>query len=98
MAQTKFSNHISPVGLFNSRTAIAGAIIGLLLVFLQFKELELYWGAVFLGLEEEYRRIPFLSILLEWFEAGNETRKKIWSDFGAEQKWRAEQKNFTNFL
>ena len=26
------------------------------------------------------------------FEAGNETREKIWSDFGAEQKWRAEQK------
>ena len=38
---------------FNSRTAIAGAIIGLLLVFLQFKEFELYWGAVFLRLEEE---------------------------------------------
>ena len=33
--------------LINSRTAIAGAIIGLLLVFLQFKEFELYWGAVF---------------------------------------------------
>ena len=32
---------------FNSRTAIAGAIIGLLLVFLQFKEFELYWGVVF---------------------------------------------------
>ena len=31
----------------NSRTAIAGAIIGLLLVFLQFKEFELYWCAVF---------------------------------------------------
>ena len=26
------------------------------------------------------------------FEAGNETREKIWSDFGAEQKLRAEQK------
>ena len=26
------------------------------------------------------------------FEAGNETREKIWSDFGAEQKWRAERK------
>ena len=35
------------VNFFNSRTAIAGAIIGLLLVFLQFKEFELYWGAVF---------------------------------------------------
>ena len=26
------------------------------------------------------------------FDAGNETREKIWSDFGAEQKWRAEKK------
>ena len=26
------------------------------------------------------------------FEAGNETREKIWSDFRAEQKWRAERK------
>ena len=26
------------------------------------------------------------------FEAGNATREKIWSDFGAEQKWRAEWK------
>ena len=33
--------------MINSPTAIAGAIIGLLLVFLQFKEFELYWGAVF---------------------------------------------------
>ena len=33
--------------IINSRTAIAGAIIVLLLVFLQFKEFELYWGAVF---------------------------------------------------
>ena len=33
--------------VINSRTAIAGDIIGLLLVFLQFKEFELYWGAVF---------------------------------------------------
>ena len=33
--------------LVNSRTAIAGAIIGLLLVFLQFKDFELYWCAVF---------------------------------------------------
>ena len=32
--------------VINSRTATAGAIIGLLLVFLQFQELELYWGAV----------------------------------------------------
>ena len=33
--------------VINSRTAIAGAIIGLLFFFLQFKEFELYWGAVF---------------------------------------------------
>ena len=26
------------------------------------------------------------------FKAGNETREKIWSGFGAEQKWRAERK------
>ena len=26
------------------------------------------------------------------FEAGNETREKFWSDFGAEQKGRAERK------
>ena len=26
------------------------------------------------------------------FEAGNETREKIWSGFGAEQKWRVERK------
>ena len=31
----------------NRRTAIASAIIGLLLFFLQFKEFELYWDAVF---------------------------------------------------
>ena len=35
--------------LINSRTAIAGTVIGLLLVFLQFKEFELYCGAVFLN-------------------------------------------------
>ena len=56
--------------------------------FLQFKEFELYWGAVFLRLEEEYWRSPFFSInfIGVIFEAGNETREKIWSDFVAEQK------------
>ena len=61
-------------------------------IFLQFKEFELYWGAV-LRLEEEYWRslflITFIGVI---FEAGNETREKIWSDFGAEQKWREERK------
>ena len=33
--------------------------------------------------------IIFIGVI---FEAGNETREKIWSDFGAEQKWRAERK------
>ena len=44
----------------NSRTAIAGAIIGLLLVFLQFKEFELYWGAVFFY--DSKRSIGFLKV------------------------------------
>ena len=74
--------------MFNSRTAIAGAIIGLLLVFLQFKEFELYWGAVFYTtrrgvLEKSFFKITFIGVI---FEAGNETREKIWSYFGAEQK------------
>ena len=59
----------------------------MLLVFLQFKEFELYWGAVFLRLEEEYGEILFLiNFIGVNFEAANETREKIWSDFGAEQK------------
>ena len=81
---------------FNSRTAIAGAIIGLLLVFLQFKEFELYWGAVFfydskrsIGEVLFFFLINFIGVI---FEAGNETREKIWSDLVAELKWRAERK------
>ena len=35
--------------------------------------------------------IYFIGVI---FEAGNETREKIWSDFGAEQKLRAEQKKW----
>ena len=73
----------------------------MLLVFYNSKEFELYWGAVFLlRLEEEYWRSPFFTtrrgvleksfFLINFiglnFEAGNETREKIWSDFGAEQK------------
>ena len=38
----------------------------------------------FLRLEEEYWRSPFLINLIGViFEAGNETREKIWSNFGA---------------
>ena len=67
------------------REAIA-AVIGDIVVFLQFKEFELYWGAVFLRLEEEYWRSPFLiNFIGLHFEAGNETRKKIWSDLVAEK-------------
>ena len=56
--------------------------------FLQFKEFELYWGAVFFTtrrgvLEKSFFLINFIGVI---FEAGNETREKIWSDFGAEQK------------
>ena len=73
--------------VFNSRTAIAGAIIGLLLVFLQFKEFELYWGAVFFydskrSIGEVLFLINFIGVI---FKAGNETREKIWSGFCAEQ-------------
>ena len=48
----------------------------------------MYWSAVFLlRLEEEYWRSPFLNNFIGVnFEAGNETREKIWSDFGAEEK------------
>ena len=53
--------HIHTALLFNSRTAIAGAIIGLLLVFLQFKEFELYWGAVFFFYDSK-RSIGFLKV------------------------------------
>ena len=63
--------------------------------FLQFKEFELYWGAVFFittrrgVLEKSFFLINFIGVI---FEAGNETREKIWSDFVAEQKGRAERK------
>ena len=41
----------------------------------------------FLRLEEEYWRSPFLiNFIGVIFEAGNETREKIWNDFDAERK------------
>ena len=46
------------------------------------KNLNCIGALLSLRLEEEYWRSPFFN----QFEAGNETRKKIWSDFGAEQK------------
>ena len=77
---TRVSSH-----LFKSDGAIA-AIIGDIVVFLHFKEFELHWGAVFLRLEEEYWRSPFLIIFIGVnFEARNEVREKIWIDFVAKQ-------------
>ena len=65
----------------NSRTAISGAIIGLLLVFYNSKNLNCI-GVVFLRLEEEYWRSPFLiNFIGVIFEAGNEKREKIWRGF-----------------
>ena len=65
--------------LFNSRTAIAGAIIGLLLVFYNSKNLNCIGALFFLRLEEEYWRSPFflINFIGVIFEAGNETREKI---------------------
>ena len=57
--------------VINSCTAIAVAIIALLLVLLQFKEFELYWGAVVLRLEEEYWRSPFFLNQFYWSEFWN---------------------------
>ena len=45
--------------LFNSRTAKAGAIIGLLLVFYNSKNLNCIGALSFLRLEEDYWRSPF---------------------------------------
>ena len=59
------------------------------------KEFELYWGVVFLRLEEKSFLIDFIGVI---FEAGIETREKIWSDFGGEQKWRAERKEWFLFI
>ena len=74
----------APIFFYNSKNLnCIGA-----LCFLQFKEFELYWGAVFLRLEEEYWRSPFfflINFIGVNFEAGNETREKIWSDLVAEQ-------------
>ena len=73
--------------LYGTQVYSFAAIPAICRLCLQFKEFELYWGAVFLRLEEEYWRSLFLiNFIGVIFKAGNETRKKIWSDFGAEQK------------
>ena len=77
------------VNLFNSRTAIAGAIIGLLLVFYNSKNLNCIGALSFFttrrGVLEKsfFLKINFIGVI---FGAGNETREKIRSDFGGEQK------------
>ena len=48
----------------------------------------MYWGAVFFMtrrgvLEMSFFLVNFIGVI---FEAGKETREKIWSDFGGEQK------------
>ena len=72
--------------------------LGLLLAFscffLQFKELELYWRAVFFTnrravLEKFFFKINFNGVN---FEAANETREKYWSDFVAEQNEECSEK------
>ena len=68
--------------------------------FLQFKEFELYWGTVFLRLEEEYLRSPFFFNFIGMnFEAGTETREKFWSDLVAEQneEWSEKRVAFCSY-
>ena len=85
--------------VIDSRTAIAGANIGLILVFLQIKEFELYWGRCLFTTRRVLEKSFFLITLVGVnFEAGNETREKIWSDFGTEQKRRAERKEWFLFV
>ena len=74
---------------FNSRTAIAGAIIGLLLVFYNSKNLNCIGALSFFTTRRwVLKKSFFKSILLEWFVK----REMIWSNFGAEQKWIADRK------
>ena len=78
----------------NSRTAIAGAIIGLLLVFYNSRKLNCIGALSFLRLEEEYWRSPFynsknlncigaLSFFLRFVHTFSWFLKSNWSsDFG----------------
>ena len=90
---SKWSPFQNLINLINSRTVIAGAIIGLLLVFFTFQRIWIVLGrCLFTTRRGVLEKSFFKSIFGVNFEAGNETREKIWSDFGAEQKWRAERK------
>ena len=62
-------------------------------IFLQFKEFELYWDAVFLRLEEEYWRSPFFNQFYWsdfWSGKWNAWKNLEW--FWCWTKWRAERK------
>ena len=63
-------------------------------LFLQFKEFQLCWRYLF-ATRREVLEQSFLLFYGVNFEAGNETREKIWSDFAAEQneEW-SEKKAF----
>ena len=84
--------------MINSREAIA-ATIGDIVVFYNSKNLNCIGALSFLRLEEEYWRSPsydskrsigevlfLISFIGVIFEAGKETREKIWSDFVPDQK------------
>ena len=77
--------------VFNSRTAIAGAVIGLLLVFFYNSKNLNCIGALYFFYDSKRSIGEVLFNQFYWsdFEAGNKTREKNWSDFGALQKWRA---------
>ena len=90
-----FSNldlYLFPSLLYSTQVYSFAAVPAICWLCLQFKEFELYWGAVFLRLEEEYWRSPFFNQFY-WsdFWSG---KWNAWKnlDFGAEQKWRAERK------
>ena len=73
--------------LFNSRTAIAGAIIGLLLVFYNSKNLNCIGALSFYDSKRSIGEVLFflINFIGVIFKAGNETREKMLSGFCAEQ-------------
>ena len=69
--------------MFNSRRQpLNGYYLGALLFF-TIQRISIVLGrCLFLRLEEDYWRSPFLiNFIGAKFEAGNETREKFWSDF-----------------
>ena len=85
--------------MFNGRVSNSRRLLLRSYFFLQFKEFDLHWGAVFFTTrkgvsEKSFFKINFVGVN---FEAGNETREKIWSDFVAEQN-EVEQKGSGFFV